>query len=525
MAMFKKTTLILLAAVLLLHSADIFKDHSQLKISAFENTVISTGRVDNFISNFTGNFINNYDYHTFTIGRNDLSAPSMTWRQNNYSNNHYLYQGMLWFGYNGDIIRLTRYNGSDFSVQPGNPEIVRFTLNDSGRVGVWAECRVIGFENADYLVYEYRLVNQSGQNLTDLYAGLYMDVDASSLEGSEYWRDDFADYYINTGFDSIRESISYIYDANNINIPGDDTGGILFPKESNGYLGSRVLFSPATKKGTSANVQSGHMITQPQFGVNMGSHVYELMQAENFNGRPQNPADARFMQTLGPWDLQNGDTLLLAFSLALGSGFEAMRTAMKESYRDYWQVYHPEKKMQFSAIIPSREFEQLFDGDSLEFSVNAGDESGSPVYYNWWVNGYLQESHSADFVFNADTSLQGYNIIRVTASNGILSVDNEWVVLVLKRAKNMLAQNFPNPFNAGTSIPVEVWKAGKVRIELIDIIGRRLAVLIDEPFEKGRYLVLWDGRGPRGNPLSSGLYFYKLIFENRTEIRKLTIVR
>ncbi len=68
-----------------------------------------------------------------------------------------------------------------------------------------------------------------------------------------------------------------------------------------------------------------------------------------------------------------------------------------------------------------------------------------------------------------------------------------------------LSQNYPNPFNPTTSIKYEVSSITNVRLAVYDILGREVAILINEEKLPGRYEIKFDGTG-----LASGLYFYRI---------------
>ena len=68
-----------------------------------------------------------------------------------------------------------------------------------------------------------------------------------------------------------------------------------------------------------------------------------------------------------------------------------------------------------------------------------------------------------------------------------------------------LGQNYPNPFNAGTVIPFDVPERSPVILKVFSILGQEVAVLVEEVLDRGRYQVVFGGRG-----LASGVYFYTL---------------
>ena len=85
-----------------------------------------------------------------------------------------------------------------------------------------------------------------------------------------------------------------------------------------------------------------------------------------------------------------------------------------------------------------------------------------------------------------------------------------------------LWQNYPNPFNPSTTIGFGVSGLGSswVRLTVCDLLGREVAVLLNEKKEAGYHEVRFDGSG-----LSSGVYFYRLRAGDFVETRKLLLVR
>lgn len=84
---------------------------------------------------------------------------------------------------------------------------------------------------------------------------------------------------------------------------------------------------------------------------------------------------------------------------------------------------------------------------------------------------------------------------------------------------DVLFNNYPNPFNAGTKIVYEVLAYHKVKLTVYDILGREVRVLVDENQERGVYEVYFDATG-----LASGIYFCRLDAFSTT-IKKMVLVR
>ncbi len=68
-----------------------------------------------------------------------------------------------------------------------------------------------------------------------------------------------------------------------------------------------------------------------------------------------------------------------------------------------------------------------------------------------------------------------------------------------------LEQNYPNPFNAQTTIRYNLPVASKVMIGVFDLLGRKIAVLVDENQQAGGHQIIWNAAD-----IPSGMYFYKI---------------
>ncbi|MEW6511195.1 MAG: T9SS type A sorting domain-containing protein [Bacteroidota bacterium] len=83
-----------------------------------------------------------------------------------------------------------------------------------------------------------------------------------------------------------------------------------------------------------------------------------------------------------------------------------------------------------------------------------------------------------------------------------------------------LHQNYPNPFNASTLVRYQLPMVSMVRLSVIDILGREVAVLADERHAAGVHEVRFDAKG-----LSSGVYFYRFVAGDFVQTRRLLLLR
>ena len=88
-----------------------------------------------------------------------------------------------------------------------------------------------------------------------------------------------------------------------------------------------------------------------------------------------------------------------------------------------------------------------------------------------------------------------------------------------------LSQNFPNPFNPSTTISYTVPRASHVSLIVYNLLGQRIATLVDNLVAPGRYEIEWNGRDENGVSVSSGIYFYNLGAGEYSETLKMVLMK
>jgi Secretion system C-terminal sorting domain/Bacterial Ig domain/Carbohydrate binding module (family 35)/Cellulase (glycosyl hydrolase family 5) len=83
-----------------------------------------------------------------------------------------------------------------------------------------------------------------------------------------------------------------------------------------------------------------------------------------------------------------------------------------------------------------------------------------------------------------------------------------------------LQQNYPNPFNPSTNIEFSIAKSGLVNLSIYNILGQRVAVLIDRQMTSGNYNIRFDGMN-----LSSGVYLYVLRSGSTVLSKKMLLLK
>ncbi|MGE5859342.1 MAG: T9SS type A sorting domain-containing protein, partial [Ignavibacteria bacterium] len=77
-----------------------------------------------------------------------------------------------------------------------------------------------------------------------------------------------------------------------------------------------------------------------------------------------------------------------------------------------------------------------------------------------------------------------------------------------------------NPFNPSTSIRFYIPAAGFVLLEIFDINGSRISVLVNEYMREGDHLTSWNS-----NNISSGTYFYRMSYQGHTLTKSMVLLR
>jgi hypothetical protein len=93
--------------------------------------------------------------------------------------------------------------------------------------------------------------------------------------------------------------------------------------------------------------------------------------------------------------------------------------------------------------------------------------------------------------------------------------------------ENSLSDNYPNPFNPTTTIKYSIAGRGHVSLKIYNAAGQLVRTLVDDmqaPTQNG-FSKIWNGLNNQGQPVSSGVYFYKLVTTNFTQTKKMVLLK
>lgn len=88
-----------------------------------------------------------------------------------------------------------------------------------------------------------------------------------------------------------------------------------------------------------------------------------------------------------------------------------------------------------------------------------------------------------------------------------------------------LNPNFPNPFNPNTTISFSLAEPGYTKVVIYNILGQKVITLVDDYRPPGEYSITWNGYNDKSEPVSTGIYFYRIESGSFVETKKMTIIR
>src|SRR5262249_3757966 len=153
----------------------------------------------------------------------------------------------------------------------------------------------------------------------------------------------------------------------------------------------------------------------------------------------------------------------------------------------------------------------------VEMSYNTASNANGGVISNQVVNSHgatvttIQAGFSLAYV--RDDELDGISDRAKFLRDSFFYMGNllPSVTPVGPALHNSLSQNYPNPFNPQTTIAFTIKDRGAVTLKVYNVNGELVRTLINESRAAGSYTKAWDGHNDSGAPVSSGVYFYKLV--------------
>jgi hypothetical protein len=403
------------------------------------DTACNVGNVHNRITNSTVEKQSGTNDWTILMGDDALELPSMRWQTpSNYAAvNDYLYFASFRVGIGQKLVHFSTDTSPGIEVKSSNADPTAVSQFDSyfmisdqsplvgggDKINVQAYCRSYAWSESyrdDFIIYDYWFKNLNDSALAPIYMALHADCDISVPEGGSgaqaYSRDDIPNYYRD---DAAHEYISYMHDGDNPTVAGDDIGGNKIPKESQGYIGSRLLYCPPIIGGTVPGIQSGHGWWDWNSDPGSDPDWMRLMKDGLWLAPPPSVHDYRFLQKLGPFSIPAHDSVRIVFAFGIGEGLDGLRANLEWAYQLFLHSQDPAFGYQW--LGPSAPPAPSFT------AVVAGDRQ---VALEWNDN-----SESAADPATGEVDFEGYRLWRKTGASG------NWTMLLESDIVNDIGLN------------------------------------------------------------------------------------
>ena len=159
-------------------------------------------------------------------------------------------------------------------------------------------------------------------------------------------------------------------------------------------------------------------------------------------------------------------------------------------------------------------------------TLKSNDSAGVPMNDNVWtqhtfvLSSFAGQQICIAFRYYMDVSTNGFwcNIDNVFIGNRS-SIGISQIGTNIPKSFS-LKQNYPNPFNPRTKIKFDLAKSTNIKIEVYNNLGQIVRVLVNEYKPAGYYETDFIA-----SDLSSGIYYYRLITDYFTDIKKMVVVK
>ncbi|UCH62964.1 MAG: S8 family serine peptidase [Fidelibacterota bacterium] len=185
------------------------------------------------------------------------------------------------------------------------------------------------------------------------------------------------------------------------------------------------------------------------------------------------------------------DTLTVAWEEALDIDGDAVR-------------YRFDATGTLAAIFPS--------GDTSATELKLAYSGLVPLIREAGESGQVAGTWTIKATDGSDTTRAANGPFSLTLDISRLGIDSQGDV----PKEFALQQNYPNPFNPSTTLRFALPREVKVRLVVVDLLGREIVRLVDETLPAGFHRVVWNGKTRRGKEAPSGVYIVRMLFPPTT---------
>ncbi len=523
----------------------------------FDGASLQNSLITNFaIRNTDGIAISHFDYsstdcHDIEISNfliRDINNEGINWRN---TKRVHIHHGEI---YNtvSDGIHL------QLSVDSSTVEYVR--IDSTGFHGIAIHDHTVGDYPCSTNVIKNCYVANSGHNDIDLHSGAFNTIiEACTLGGP--LTNGQAIYFHNLGAGLIVRNC-IIHNVSGEGIDGGPSTGyylrdILIENNIFNNLSTGIMFQGATENITIR----GNRIYNTPYDINVGA--YNILIDSNYteNGYYRiNGNDGRIFDALDTnYHARSAYGSLVIVGHTNGKVFEQENAGGYGPYTINKPMWYPDGgyfTMQADSFwcdvdVNTYKMTVIPNIDSLEVSIITWDTTGT--YYKKWMeiceSPNVVTSHTVgDLHPNSTIEVKINNIPYDTLtadSSGWIAFDYtsgfasdtvifeaEVIPSAIEEAKvnknpsiYSLSQNFPNPFRSRTEIMYSLPVGGNVEINIYNITGQKVRILVNSNQNSGYYHIIWDGKDDMGKGVGSGIYYYELRTKGYKSRKKIEIIR
>lgn len=197
------------------------------------------------------------------------------------------------------------------------------------------------------------------------------------------------------------------------------------------------------------------------------------------------------------------------------------------------QIWESTRKKKLAKIKVTPPETTLTVGGKTKFKATGYDTTGNviPTKITWSTKtgqidssgNYIATTAGKDTIIAAaqiagtDSSVYGFAYVQINP----VGVESKTVVV----NEFGLYQNFPNPFNPATQIKYSLARSTHVTLKIYNLQGQEVRTLVNQLRPAGSQQVVWDGKDQRGEPVMSGVYFYRIRAGEFVKSRKMILLQ
>jgi hypothetical protein len=179
------------------------------------------------------------------------------------------------------------------------------------------------------------------------------------------------------------------------------------------------------------------------------------------------------------------------------------------------------------------------DGDSDCRSLAAWQQPNPPDYEGFWYFTIIGNDNGDDIQFKiynaaADEVYTSQESIVFESNDTIGSPFEPAIINFLSSAddnneitpvNDINLQIYPNPWNPLTSVSFALESSQPANLSVYNLRGQKITTLVDEILPEGAHIIPWNGNDDRNQPVSSGLYLFKLVLPNKIITQKTLLLK